>query len=130
MAPLLILAILMLGLTAGESVYNVYNTNEATKISDEYNKAMGAFYGGQFAENTAFWDRYIRAHHIENRNIMFPYRTGYNFNKSQLLQSMNMLDFNNLSRNAAVVHALTSSGKAAARAGYAYTKTDYSGFYS
>lgn len=116
MVPL-VLAALMLALTAADVGYNVYSTNKTTKASDEVNKYLGEFYGGQLQENMAFWDRYIRAHHLEGRQIRFPYRTGMNFNEKGILNADFGSLYNQYARYGSYVHGATSLGKSA---GYGY----------
>lgn len=120
MIPLVIAAVI-LGLTAVQSGYNIYKTNESTKISDKFNKQMSGFYGASLSENTAYWARYIRAHHLEDRRILYPYRTGKEMNPSSYLSSINSLDLNAIARQSAYVNGALNTGKSAAY-GYAAGK--------
>lgn len=84
MIPLIyvMLAMMMAG-TGIEIGADVYARNESNKAQDY----AQAFYSGAMAENSAYWERYIRMHHLENRRIMFPYRTGFNYNATGIYQA-------------------------------------------
>lgn len=107
----------MLALTAVDVGYNVYQTNQSTKMSDSYNKYLGDFYGGKIAENDAYFDRYIKAHHINPNNVRFPFRAGMIFDESKLYSSDMALYNNQLARTGSYVHGATSLGRSA---GYGY----------
>lgn len=112
MLPILI-ALAILGLTAVDSGYNWYATNQTTKASDEYNKYVGEFYGRHLAENQAYFERYIRAHHLQNREIRYPIRTGYEMSLAPLYASESQLLTNQYSRSTSAVHGVTNTGRSA-----------------
>lgn len=113
MIPIL-LAAAFLAMSAIDSGYNIYSTNKTTKASDRYNDYVGQFYGGKMAENTAYFDRYIRAHHLDPKDIKFPYRTGMIFDQSKLYQSKASMVSNEMARTGSYVHGATSVGRSAA----------------
>ena len=108
----LVLAGAMVAMTAIEALYNVYSTQKTTEASDAQARYQQTFYGGAQLENRAYFDRYIRMHHLQNRKILYPYRTGMNFNASQLYGSNSQLVKNEYSRYGSYVHGGASTGRA------------------
>lgn len=57
-----------------------YSNYKATKRATDYTEA---YYNGAYRENLKYWSDYRRAHHwSRNREIRYPYRTGYEYNLS------------------------------------------------
>lgn len=69
------------GLSAGVGLYTAHRYSRAVNRVSDY---QTRFYGGAYAENRRFFERYRRLHHIQHRAIRYPYRTGYTYNLSQL----------------------------------------------
>lgn len=62
----------------GVASYRQYKAqSKITAYQDE-------FYRGAYNENKMFWYEYRRRHHILDRPIKYPYRTGYNYDLSAL----------------------------------------------
>lgn len=81
------------------------NTDVATRYSADYSRAF-------YAENDRFWNDYIRAHHLEGREIKYPYRTGFIPDKTRLYTSESQLQNNVVARS----RSLGSLGSSIARA--------------
>ena len=96
---------------AGRAYLGVEQINRQTAISDTYNRYLNGFYRGQMHENSAYWNRYIRSHGLEGREIRYPYRTGYLFNQSGILSSGNALSLNELQRHYALWNGLLGVGQ-------------------
>lgn len=77
----------------------IYQTQESTKNADYVNKYGVEYASGYRDENTRYWNDYIRRHHLDGRQIRYPYRTGYEYNLSQLYSSQMSLRNNELNRN-------------------------------
>lgn len=77
----------------------VYSTYESTANLDRVNSYSRDFSKGYYDENTRFWDQYISRHHLKNREILYPYRSGFNYNLSNMYSSEASLANNELSRN-------------------------------
>lgn len=95
---------------AGASIYETY---KSTENSDKVNKYVQNYSSGYREENERFWNQYIARHHLQNREILYPYRTGYNYNLANLYASESALGNNELSRNMSwfnLVRAGTSVG--------------------
>lgn len=83
-------------ISAGASIYETY---QKTENSDEVNRYVQNYSSGYREENERFWQQYIARHHLQNREILYPYRTGYNYNLADLYSSNAALNNNQLSRN-------------------------------
>lgn len=118
----LVLAGLMLAMTAVDVGFNIYSTNQTTKASDMYNKYVEGFYGGSQEENSAYFARYLRAHHLDPADVKFPYRTGMNFNQSQLYAAGSKLVNNEYARYGSYVHGATQLGRSASVGAYNSTR--------
>ena len=68
------------------------NTDVATRYSADYSRAF-------YSENDRFWNDYIRAHHLEGREIKYPYRTGFIPDKTRLYTSNSQLQNNVVARS-------------------------------
>lgn len=109
----LIIAASYMAVTAVQGLYNAYSTEQTSRSSDKVASYSLAFNKGALYENSDFWDRYIRAHHLQNRKIRFPYRTGYNFNETGVKAAENSLLYNQWSR----FNSYANAGFGTARAG-------------
>lgn len=118
-----VLAALMLAMTAVDVGYNIYSTNETTKASDVYNRYVGDFYGGAEKENAAYFARYLRAHHLDPKDVKYPFRTGMNFNESQLYAAGARGVSNEYARLSSLMHGATRVGQSASIGAYNSTKT-------
>lgn len=78
--PFPVIPVLM-GVQALAGTGLAYSNYRATKRATDYQEA---FYNGYNEENKYFWYRYRKIHHILDRPIRYPYRTGYNYNMSAL----------------------------------------------
>lgn len=88
----------------------IYQTYESTKNADVVNE-YGVNYGkGYYEENSRFWNDYIRRHHLQERQVKYPYRTGYEYNLSGLYSSEMALRNNELNRNMSWFRLLGSGG--------------------
>lgn len=74
----------MVGLVAGQSVLGYVTARRYDRAVRESNRYLEGYYNGAYHENRRFWNDYIRAHHLGNRKIRYPYRTGYYYNMSAL----------------------------------------------
>lgn len=96
LAGLVVAAALGKIIGAGASIYQTY---KSTEESDKANRYVQQYTSGYRDENERFWQQYIARHHLENREILYPYRTGYNYNLASLYSSQAALRNNELSRN-------------------------------
>lgn len=88
----------------------IYQTYESTKNADVVNE-YGVKYGqGYYEENTRYWNDYVRRHHLQGRQVKYPYRTGYEYNLSGLYSGQMALRNNELSRNMSWFRLLGSGG--------------------
>lgn len=78
---------------------NVYQTYESTSNTDTVNRYVRDFSKGYYDENDRYWQQYIARHHLQNRQVLYPYRTGYNYNLTNLYSSQAALNNNELARN-------------------------------
>lgn len=81
---------------AGASIYQTY---ESTKESDKANRYVEGYSSGYRDENERYWQQYIARHHLGNREVVYPYRTGYNYNLASLYSSQAAQRNNELARN-------------------------------
>lgn len=98
-----------------EGIWNIYATEETTSNNDRVAAYNQQYQLGALYENQKYFDRYIRAHHIQNREIMFPYRTGYNFNLGSLYSSEATLANNAIARQGSWVTAFTRGARGFSR---------------
>ena len=130
-APLVALGVAYLGLTVAQSLYNVYNTDRSTKLSDDYYNYTSDYNLGAMYENQNYWQNYLKAHHIQNRDIKYPYRTGYYYNASTLYSARAGFETNNYARQSAWVTGGINAARSGAGLGFAhykqpgYKKTNY-----
>lgn len=96
--PFPIIAVAIGAAAAASAGWNIYQTHKSTEKSDEILDYTGEFYRGHYQENTNFWQEYIRRHHLQNRSIKYPYRTGYNFNRASIMSADAGLYNNELNR--------------------------------
>lgn len=120
--PVPLVALAAIGIGAAMSAWQIYQTDETTKANDKVLDYTNEFYSGAENENSRFWQEYIRRHHLEKRSIMYPYRTGYNFNRSSLLSSEAGLYSNSLSRQGSYVYGV---GRTSIGGLYAYRSPQY-----
>lgn len=81
------------------SVAGVYGTYKQTENSDRVYDYSLNYAKGYYSENDRYWQQYISRHHLQNREILYPFRTGYHYNLSNLYSAQAGLDNNQLSRN-------------------------------
>lgn len=81
------------------SAADIYQTYQHTENSDEVNRYVRDYSRGYKEENDRFWQQYIARHHLEKREVLYPYRTGYHYNLANLYSSNAALSNNELSRN-------------------------------
>lgn len=117
-----VLSALMLAMTAVDVGYNIYSTNETTKASDVYNRYVEGFYGSAEKENASYFARYLRAHHLDPKDVKYPFRTGMNFNESQLYSAGVRDVSNQYARIGSYVHGATRLGQSASLGAYNSTK--------
>lgn len=121
--PVPLVALAAIGIGAAMSAWQIYQTDQSTKANDEVLRYTNDFYSGAERENNQFWQEYIRRHHLEGRQIMYPYRTGFEFNRAPLLSSEAGLYSNSLSRQGSYVYGV---GRTAIGGLYAYRTPQYS----
>lgn len=98
-----------------EGIWNIYATEETTSNNDRVADYNVQYQTGALYENEKYFDRYIRAHHIQNREIMFPYRTGYNYNLGSLYSNEAALSNNAIARQGSWVTAFTRGARGFSR---------------
>lgn len=94
-------------ISSGASIYQTYET---TKNSDVVNEYAVNYSRGYYNENTRFWEDYIRRHHLERRNVRYPYRVGENYNLSSLYAGEMAIRNNEINRNLSWFRLLGSGG--------------------
>lgn len=88
----------------------IYQTQETTRNADFVNN-YGVNYGsGYYNENSRYWDDYIGRHHLSNRQIRYPYRSGYEYNLSSLYSAQMSLRNNEINRNLSWFRLLGGGG--------------------
>lgn len=107
LAGLLVASALGRMISTGAGIYQTYET---TKNADKVNEYGLNFGRGYYAENTRFWNDYIRRHHLEGREIKYPYRSGYIYNQSGIYSAESALQNNEISRNLAWFRLLGGGG--------------------
>lgn len=85
--------------------WNIYQTHQSTKKSDEIYEYSRNYQQAFYEENSRFWDDYIKRHHLEKRQIKYPYRTGYNFNRTGIMGADAGLYNDDLSRTGSYFRA-------------------------
>lgn len=110
----LVVAGALLAASAIGAAWNIYQTDQTTKLQDKTYTYTRDFQRGYYDENSRFWNDYIRLHHLENRKIMYPYRTGYNYDLSKMYTADRNLDINSLNRTGSIVRGFTGMGSSAA----------------
>lgn len=114
MAAPLVLAAMVLGSTILQNAWNIYGTYKTTELKDQQLRYTRDYQGAFYNENTRFWNDYIKRHHLEKRQIMYPYRTGFNYDLSKMYSAERDLDINSFNRKSSIVNGLLGSGRSAA----------------
>lgn len=91
--------------------WNAYQTHQSTYASDKAYAFRSSYELGASLENRRFWSDYIRRHHLEGREILYPYRTGYNYDLSKMYTADAALVNNRLNRTGSIVTGLTSGAR-------------------
>lgn len=99
----LVIAGAIVGSAVVSAIAQMYTTYKSTGEYDKAYNYTNAFYNGASAENERYFEDYIRKHHISNRDIRYPYRTGYNFDMSKVLTSNAGLNANSYNRYNSIV---------------------------
>lgn len=89
---------------------SIYETAQSTKNSDIVNEYGENYAKGYRDENSRYWNEYIRRHHLGNREIKYPYRTGYEYNLSSLYGYQIAQKNNELSRRMSAFRVFGSGG--------------------
>lgn len=123
--PVPLVALAAIGVSAAMSAWQIYQTNQSTKVNDKTLEYVNDFYSGAERENTQFWQDYIRRHHLEGRQVLYPYRTGFNYNRSPMLSSEAGLYSNSLARQGSYLNA---AGRLTLNGLLAYSRPNGYGF--
>lgn len=105
--PAVAVSVIMLLSELVSSGFNIYSTNETTSANDRYQNYVNAFYNGAMRENERYWANYIHKHHLDSRQILYPYRTGYNFDASKIYSSDSAMVGNQYNRAGSYVNGGT-----------------------
>lgn len=111
MIPIIQIVAAMVAMQGVSTAFDIFSTHQTTKASDQAARYTQDFYNGSFTENSRFWQDYIRKHHLEGREIKYPYRTGMNYNMSQLYGSESALTSNRYARYGSYVHGANNMVK-------------------
>lgn len=112
-APL-VLAGIFLAAAAIDSMYNVYSSHESKNAANKANSYIADYTNGAMAENSRYFEDYIRKHHLSGRDIKYPYRTGMNYNASALYGAEYSNRLADLNLYGSYVHGGTSIARAGA----------------
>lgn len=88
----------------------IYETHETTKNADKVNEYNLEYGKGYYDENTRFWNDYIQRHHLGGRSIRYPYRTGFEYDRSRIYSPEAFLKNNEINRNLSWYRLLGSGG--------------------
>lgn len=103
--------------------WNVYSTGQTTKANDFQNRYTQQFYGAYGSESADYMLRYIRAHHLQGRQLRYPIRSGLSPNLSALYGADARLVSNRYARAGSYVKFGTGTAKSL---GYARIGLGYS----
>lgn len=92
-------------------IWSVYSTQQSTAASDRALEYTKNYVSGAYRENTRYWDDYVKRHHLEKREIMYPYRTGFNYDLSKVYTSDARLVSNDMARTGTYVYGATSTAR-------------------
>lgn len=106
-APAVALGVIMVLSSLVSAGFDIYSTNETKKASDRALDFSNAFYSGAWVENDRFWKNYIHKHHLEGRQILYPYRSGFNYDANRLYNAQSNLVANDYARMRSVVGGAT-----------------------
>lgn len=95
-----------------DGAWNIYQTDQVTKEQDKAYNQISTYQKGYYDENTRYFSEYIRRHHLEGREIVYPYRTGFNYDLSKMYSADANLVNNSLNRTGSYVRALTGGARA------------------
>lgn len=113
-APLVIAAAAMGAASLIQNGWNIYSTYKRTSGYDRaYNYTLD-YHKGYNAENTRYWENYIRRHHLDRRTVLYPYRTGMNYDLSRMYSAEANINANKYARYDAWMKLATGGMKAGA----------------
>lgn len=101
----------LVAISAVQAGYNIYSTDRTTKASDAYNSYLSQFYGGKASETQRFFEDYIRKHHLQGREIRYPYRSGLVADYSKVLGAASSSAANRYGRYGSYVNGAASVAK-------------------
>lgn len=117
----------MIGTQVQSTAVDLYNNNRVQQASDLTAQFQRDFYQGSFNENTRFWNDYIRRHHLSDRAIRYPYRTGYNFNLTGLYDAERIFTSNDALRLGSYFTGASRIANAGGFSYYMYHRLPYRG---
>ena len=94
--------------SALSAVSTIYSTEVNTRSQDAVSQYTSGYELGAMLENERYFKDYLAKHHIADRGIKYPYRTGVNFNQSRYFKAEANIMGNKASRLSAYTRGASS----------------------